>query len=223
MHESEWLNVYVYPAVVDYSRSRPLPPTWHRLDTCVRRSDVEPVVLEHIEAGSGAIVYVSLGSLGSADVGLMKRLVEVLASTPHRFVVSKGPQHEEFELADNMWGEEYLPQTTLLRLVDAVITHAGNNTTTECFHFGKPMLALPLFWDQYDNAQRVAETGFGARLATYEFADDELRDALELLLGDALLGDRMRAISQRHQAAPGTLRAADLIERLARERAPVTR
>jgi UDP:flavonoid glycosyltransferase YjiC (YdhE family) len=153
----------------------------------------------------------------------MKRLVEVLASTPHRFVVSKGPQHEEFELADNMWGEEYLPQTTLLRLVDAVITHAGNNTTTECFHFGKPMLALPLFWDQYDNAQRVAETGFGVRLATYEFADDELRDALELLLGDARLGDRMRAISQRHQAAPGTLRAADLIERLARERAPVTR
>jgi MGT family glycosyltransferase len=223
MHESEWLNLYVYPAVVDYSRSRPLPPTWHRLDTCVRRSDGNPVVPEHIESVSGAIVYVSLGSLGSADVGLMKRLVEVLASTPHRFVVSKGPQHEEFELADNMWGEEYLPQTTLLRLVDAVITHAGNNTTTECFHFGKPMLALPLFWDQYDNAQRVAETGFGVRLVTYEFADDELRDALELLLGDALLGDRMRAISQRHQAAPGTLRAADLIERLARERAPVTR
>ena len=89
----------------------------------------------------------------------MKRLVDVLSRAPHRFVVSKGPQASEFELADNMWGEEFLPQPALLPLADAVITHGGNNTTTECFHFGKPMIALPLFWDQHDNAQRVAETG----------------------------------------------------------------
>ena len=33
----------------------------------------------------------SLGSLGSADVGLMNRLVAALAETPHRYVVSQGP------------------------------------------------------------------------------------------------------------------------------------
>jgi MGT family glycosyltransferase len=223
IHESDWLNLYLYPAEVDYERSTPLAPTWHRLDTCVRRADAEAELPEHIASGAGGLAYLSLGSLGSADVDLMKRLVDVLSRAPHRFVVSKGPQASEFELADNMWGEELLPQPALLPRADVVITHAGNNTTTECFHFGKPMLALPLFWDQYDNAQRVAETGFGIRLQTYEFEDGELLEAVDRLLADDRLRSRMADIAVRAQAAPGTVRAAGLIERVAAERAPVTR
>ncbi len=222
IHESDWLNLYVYPAEIDYAREVPLAPTWHRLDTCVRRADASFELPQELAGRHGALVYLSLGSLGSADVDLMKRLVDVLSRAAHRFVVSKGPQHAEFELAENMWGVEFLPQPAILPLVDLVITHGGNNTTTECFHFGKPMIALPLFWDQYDNAQRVDETGFGVRLDTYRFDDGELLGAIDRLLGDAPLHERMRAISARVQADPGVVRAAGLIERLAQTGAPVT-
>ena len=153
----------------------------------------------------------------------MKRLVDALSHTRHRVVVSKGPQHTEFELAENMWGQEFLPQPALLPLVDVVLTHAGNNTTTECFHEGKPMVALPLFWDQYDNAQRVAETGFGVRLATYSFEEDELQTAIDHLLADRGLAERMASIAAGAQASPGTERAADLIESLARDHVPIPR
>ena len=222
IHESPWLNLYVYPAEADYPRSQPLAPTWHRLESSVRGTDEAFELPDEMARRRGSLVYLSLGSLGSADVDLMKRLVESLAESPHRFIVSKGPQHDQYELADNMWGAEFLPQPSILPQVDLVITHGGNNTTTECFHFGKPMIALPLFWDQYDNAQRIDETGFGARLPTYAFDPGDLLGAVDRLLHDTALRSRMAPIAERLQANPGTERAADLIERLAQTREPVT-
>jgi len=99
-----------------------------------------------------------------------------------------------------------------------VITHGGNNTTTEAFHFGKPMIVLPLFWDQYDNAQRVHELGYGVRLPTYAFEDDELRGAVDRLLADTDLRTRMASIGETIRAADGKTVAADLIEAVARSR-----
>jgi MGT family glycosyltransferase len=213
IHESPRLNLYVYPEEADYARAQPLGPTWQRLESCVRSAEDRFEVPD----GEGALVYLSLGSLGSADVELMQRLIDLLATTPHRVVVSKGPQHDQIELRERMWGEEIVPQPAILPHVDVAITHGGNNTVTECFHFGKPMVVLPLFWDQYDNAQRVSEAGFGVRLDTFEFEDTELTGAIDRLAGDGELVRRMGAMSQRLQAARGTDRAADLIERVARD------
>jgi MGT family glycosyltransferase len=218
--ESPWLNLTLYPAELDYPRSRPLATTWHNLETCVRATDEQ---WSPPETGEGALVYVSLGSLGSADVALMRRLIEVLNRTPYRYVVSAGPQHQEFELADNMIGAEFLPQVSVLPHVDAVITHGGNNTVTECMWFGKPMIVLPIFWDQHDNAQRVHETGYGVRLPTYTFDDGELVDALTRVLSEHALRDACEAAGRRLRQTPGTALAADLIERLADTREPATR
>jgi MGT family glycosyltransferase len=220
MHESPLLNMYVYPEEADYRRAAPLAPTWHRLDTSVRTTD-EPWSVPDELAGHGKLVYLSLGSLASADLELMQRLVGMLAGSPHRFVVSKGPQHELLELADNMWGAEFLPQASILPQADLVITHGGNNTTTECFYFGKPMVVLPVFWDQYDNAQRVDELGLGRRLDAYRCSAEELTGAIDDLLSDAGLERRLEAMSARLQTVPGTVKAADLIERLARTGEPV--
>ena len=215
IHTSTHLNMYLYPGSVDYTDRRPLDATWQRLDSSVRTTDASFEVPDNLRGGEGALIYLSLGSLGSADVDLMKRLVEVLGRTRHRFIVSKGPLADTYDLPSNMWGAQQVPQTNVLPLVDLVITHGGNNTTTECFHFGKPMIVLPLFWDQYDNAQRVHETGFGVRLPTYSFADDELTGAIDQLLADGALRARMEAIGADVRTRSGVVRAADLLEGVA--------
>ncbi|MDQ6819605.1 MAG: glycosyl transferase [Actinomycetota bacterium] len=219
IHESPWLNLTLYPDELDYPRSRPLPATWHNLQTSVRATD-EP--WSPPERDGRKLVYVSLGSLGSADAALMKRIVKMLSRTEHLYIVSTGPQHDQYELADNMIGQEFLPQTSVLPHVDAVITHGGNNTTTEAMWFGKPMLVMPIFWDQHDNAQRVHETGYGIRLPTYSCSAEELEEALQTLLTDEPLQARSATAGHRLRARPGTVVAADLIERLATSREPVT-
>jgi MGT family glycosyltransferase len=211
IHESPWLNLYLYPPAIDYARARPLGPAWHNLGASVRATDAA----WEAERGDGKLLYLSLGSLGSGDVELMQRLIDTLAQSPHRVIVSKGPQHDRIRLADNMTGAEFLPQTSLLPQVDLVITHGGNNTVTEALYFGKPMVVLPLFWDQYDNAQRIDEMGLGARLDTYGHEPAELLGAVDRLLADSALAERLRVLSGELQAAPGTVRAADLIEGVA--------
>ena len=146
----------------------------------------------------------------------MRKLIASLSDAPYRVIVSLGPQHSELELGPSMVGEEFLPQTSILPQVDLVITHGGNNTITEALHFGLPMVVLPLFWDQYDNAQRIDETGFGRRLDTYAHEPGELRAAIDGLLADDALAVRLANVSARLRSVAGTARAAELIAALAR-------
>ena len=219
---SPWLNLFEFPAAADYRRARPLDATWHRLESSVRAGETAFDVAEHLP-GEGKVIYLSLGSLGCMDAVLMQRLIDALAKTRHRVIVSTGPLKDELRLGERMYGDEFLPQPSILPQCDLLLTHGGNNTVCEGFHFGLPMIGLPLFWDQYDNAQRLAETGFGARLATYDWSEEELLGTVERLLADEPLRARLRSVSAQVAAEPGAVKGAGLIERLALTGRPVTR
>ncbi len=209
---SPWLNMYLYPRELDYARAAPPAGRWLAIESCVRA----PEASWEVHEDGRPLVYLSLGSLGSADVELMQRLIDTLADADDlRVVVSLGPQHELLRLAPHMEGAEYLPQTTILPQAAVAITHGGNNTVTECTHFGVPMIVLPLFWDQHDNAQRVHELGLGVRLDTYGHEPDELLGAVRRLLADRDVRARRQATALRLQNEPGTVRAADAIELVA--------
>jgi UDP:flavonoid glycosyltransferase YjiC (YdhE family) len=214
IHEGT-VNLYLYPELADYRRLRPLGPSWHRLDSSVRQTDDTFALPDTLAGRGGALIYFSLGSLGSADVQLMRRVISCLSATPHRYIVSMGPLHDQIRLAPNMAGAEFLPQASVIPLCDLVLTHGGNNTVTECLHFGKPVIVLPLFWDQYDNAQRMQELGLGIRLDTYRFTDAQMHDALDRLLDDAGLRGRLASAAAAIQRRDGVRKAADLIEQTA--------
>ena len=156
-----------------------------------------------------------LGTLGSIDVELMRRITTALGKTPHKFIVSKGQRHDEYDLpAGNCYGEALLPQTTILPLVDAVVGHGGNNTVTEAMACGKPMLLLPLMGDQFDSAQRVQEKGFGLRLSAYEFTEAQLIEALDRILNDQKMAERLKVVKRRIASSRSKEVACERVEEL---------
>ena len=73
IHESPWLNLYLYPDEVDYARARRRSASAGT--TCrpaCATTDAAWELPEPLAAGDGPLVYLSLGSLGSADVELMR-------------------------------------------------------------------------------------------------------------------------------------------------------
>ena len=107
-----------------------------------------------------------------------------------------------------------VPQTKVLPKVDLVITHGGNNTVIESFYFGKPMIVMPLYVDQFDNAQRVQEKGFGIRLNAHRCTKDQLANAINKLINDDDLALKMKKISDRMKAEAKLGKVAELIEQL---------
>ncbi len=65
------------------------------------------------------------------------------------------------EVPSNFIVRRRCPQLEVLKVADVFITHGGANSMMESISAGVPMLALPYFADQYDNARLVSREGLG--------------------------------------------------------------
>lgn len=218
--ESPFLNIYQYPQELDYDDVRPLPSNWVRVDTFgmgrYEHADEWPLLTQAFLNQPGKLIYFSLGTIGCCDVELVERLARILAKLPHKIIVSKGHLGDQIDLSDcsNVLGANFVPQLSILPWADLVITHGGNNTFTEAFALGKPMIVMPLFGDQFDNAQRVHETGWGLRMNPYCLTQDELILGVNRLLSDAKLKHRLQMAAQRVRDEHNLDKACDALERL---------
>lgn len=214
---SKYLNIYQFPEELDYHDVIEIPKNYIRVDAYCRE---EPGTFELPESfqnklkPTDKLIYFSLGSMGSFDVPLMKKILATLAKTPYYYIVSKGILHDQFELADNMWGESFLPQTKILPLVDIAILHGGNNSLTESIYFGKPTILMPLFYDQFNNAQRVEEKGFGISLNPYDHTEQELIESIDKIVNDVSLKEKLKSVSKRIQESDSKIKAVIEVEKM---------
>ncbi|XP_074595392.1 putative UDP-glucosyltransferase YdhE [Brevipalpus obovatus] len=218
VHSPSHMGVYIYPEELDYQSELgpPVLEKWFRMDSCIRQSDGdncgELIIPEKLQNLPGKLIFFSMGSLASNDTNLMNKLLLILSKSPHRFIVSTGPRYFELTLHGNMWGESYVDQIKVLQKVELVITHGGNNTFIESIYFGKPMIIIPYFFDQIDNAQRAVDKGIGLRVNVWDLDEDRLLKAIEQMICDQQALERVKKISERMKNSNNAENIVQMIE-----------
>ena len=212
---SPTLNLLLYPEPVAFKRRNPLDPKqFQYLEGCVREE--APYEVPHFaDCQDKPLIYVSFGSLGTGDVATLKRLVAAFGRMPVRVLINLGESLDEFgELPGNVHGASWFPQPSVIPLCDAVIHHGGNNSFNECLYFGKPAIIMAYVWDGHDNATRVQETGHGLKVHRGDWTDASLWNAMETLLTDTAMKQKLAATSKHMQSRHGPTKAAKLLDDL---------
>jgi hypothetical protein len=90
----------------------------------------------------------------------------------------------------------------------------GIGTLSQALAAGVPQVAMPMVFDQEDNANRLEANGVGRRLDRDRFTGAALAAALETLLADPDVEARCRAVAERLRADNSFDDAPAIIERL---------
>ncbi|NP_001310090.1 uncharacterized UDP-glucosyltransferase YjiC-like [Tetranychus urticae] len=215
----KYFGIYIYPGPLDYHELAPPKEKWVRLDSALREHDATEFELpEKLKDKPGKLIYISMGTLISAVTELLTMILTPLANSPHRFIVSTGPNGDSIKLHDNMWGDKFVDQVALLPKVDLFITHGGSNSLIEGLTAGKPLIVIPQFGDQPDNAQRVADLGLGVRLNLHEFSGEKLLKAIEDVLNNKEIHLNVARVSEELKKSGSKEKVVTLIEKLARNK-----
>ena len=147
----------------------------------------------------------ALEALGSSEDVLV-----VLAHAPHEDAL------EGLDVPNNVLPFEWVPQLEVLPLCDAFVTHGGMGSVMESVAFGVPMVVVPAFGDQPDNADNVQKLNMGVAFQRPRVTlnAESLGRALMPLLDPALSKEHREAVAStaaRVRAAGGAAKAIDLI------------
>ena len=172
------------------------------------------------------LVYVTFGSVAGQFpqalpvYGLAMRAVEDL---PVRVLLTVGRDLDLDALPsapDNVRVERWVPQQDVLGHAAAAVVHGGSGSTLGAIAAGVPLVVVPLFADQPQNAARVAEVGAGVAVVPDredpEAAMSPLRGAILELLRDGSYRERAAALAAESRAQPVVDEVVPLAERLAR-------
>lgn len=87
-------------------------------------------------------------------------------------------------LSQNIKVVKWLPQNDLLAHKDirAFVSHVGHNSLYESAYHGVPVVAVPLYGDQFPNAKKVEQTGLGLAVNLETVDAQQLFKAIELVV-----------------------------------------
>jgi UDP:flavonoid glycosyltransferase YjiC (YdhE family) len=174
-------------------------------------------VRAHLER-PGRSIYFAMGSSG--DEPLYRRALGALARTGHNIVAAYTTILDEAELprlGPNVLLQKLVPAEIVNRRVDLAVLHGGQGTFYTAAYSGRPVVGIPMQFEQQYNIDILVRSGSAIRLSKRRFREEDLLRAVDAILAD-YDGYRARAeaLAGRLPRIDGARRGAERIRAIAR-------
>jgi zeaxanthin glucosyltransferase len=174
-----------------------------------------PFAWERLDARP--LVYASLGTLVNGHEIIYQTILSAVERIPEiQVVLSKGTNIGLAGLGPipaNVIVVDKAPQLEILKRAALCVTHAGLNTVLESLARGLPMVAIPIAYDQFGVAVRIAHHGVGEFLEIENLTVDGLERLIRKVLSTPAYRDRARYFKHLIADRCGLDLAAGAIER----------
>ncbi len=172
------------------------------------------------------LVYVTFGTVAAAIPLYAPAVAAVVgalaAETGIRVLVTVGHNSDPSALGPlppHVRVERWVSQEEILTEAAVVVCHGGSGTVLGALTAGVPLVVVPLFADQPDNAKRVAAVGAGVvvdpAVATAPEGGEELRGALRRVRDGLAYREAARRLAREIAALPPADEAVEMLRRYA--------
>lgn len=178
-------------------------------------SDLDLSIFDGIkDKGNTKNIFVSIGTMfdHTQKKKFFDKVIEAFANNSlYNVIVVSHPEIFE-SIPSNFYIYEFVPQLELMPYMDIVICHAGHNTVCEALYNLKPLVVLPVAYDQSFVASCVTNSGCGIRLNFNRFRSEQLKDAVNTILLDDKFEINANKIQESFIKAGGSDKAVEMLE-----------
>ncbi|XP_031561289.1 UDP-glucuronosyltransferase 1-2-like isoform X3 [Actinia tenebrosa] len=178
-----------------------------------------PADLEQFMQSSGdhGVILVTFGSMVSKlDASILKKMTVVFGRLKQKILWKVKREALPLDVSSNIKAVKWLPQNDVLghHKTRLFISHMGHNGMYEALYHGVPLVACPLFGDQFSNTNLVVRAGVGSKVILRTISEDELEKVIRSVLDDSQFKSKASHLSNLMRDRPRTplQESADSIE-----------
>lgn len=164
--------------------------------------------------GERPLIYISLGTVLKGAVTFFQNCIEAFRDENVDVIISVGHKFKIKKLKNipaNVHVFASVPQTEILKIADAFVTHGGMNSVSEALVSATPMIVIPFVSDQPVNAACVEKLGAGKKLDYSAVNKTTLKSSVLSLLSDDDVKHNLTLVQKAISKAPGNKGGAEMI------------
>ncbi|XP_058459830.1 UDP-glycosyltransferase UGT5-like [Malaya genurostris] len=173
-----------------------------------RREEVPPIIKQFIARAIKGVILLSFGT--NIDGGMLgeqlnRDIFNVFRSMPDYGFIWKHGNPEKLDVFPaNVLPLKWVPQSAILsnQRTKLLISHGGLLSLQEASWHGVPVVALPLFVDQFSNAEKLVKAGVGLSLPLTEINETNLRECIVRILQEPSYYEKMKKRSYHFKGQP---------------------